>query len=64
MDFGVSWGGPESLVVPALAPLQLQKANCFTRFGISPRLIRLNVGIEEVDLIWADIAQALACARR
>ncbi|WP_341987916.1 PLP-dependent transferase [Azorhizobium sp. AG788] len=61
---GVSWGGPESLVVPALAPLQLQKANCFTRFGISPRLIRLNVGIEEVELIWADIAQALACARR
>ncbi|WP_029002985.1 PLP-dependent transferase [Azorhizobium doebereinerae] len=61
---GVSWGGPESLVVPALAPLQLQKANCFSRFGISPRLVRLNVGIEEVEPLWADIAQALEHARR
>jgi cystathionine beta-lyase/cystathionine gamma-synthase len=61
---GVSWGGPESLVVPALAPLQLQKANCFARFGISPRLIRLNIGIEHVEALWADLEQALRQARR
>lgn len=61
---GVSWGGPESLVVPALAPLQLAKANCFARFGISPRLIRLSAGMEDETLIWADIEQALHGARR
>ena len=61
---GVSWGGPESLVVPALAPLQLAKANCFARFGVSPRLIRLHIGLEDPDMLWADLQQALACARR
>jgi cystathionine beta-lyase/cystathionine gamma-synthase len=61
---GVSWGGPESLVVPALAPLQLAKANCFVRFGISPRLIRLNIGLEDVETLWADLEQALRQARR
>jgi len=60
---GVSWGGPESLVVPALAPLQLPKANCFARFGVSPRLIRLHIGLEDPDMLWADLQQALACAR-
>ena len=61
---GVSWGGPESLVVPALAPLQLAKANCFSRFGISPRLVRLNIGIESPEALWADLEQALHQARR
>ena len=61
---GVSWGGPESLVVPALAPLQLAKANCFVRFGISPRLVRINIGLEDVEILWADLEQALRQARR
>jgi cystathionine beta-lyase/cystathionine gamma-synthase len=61
---GVSWGGPESLVVPALAPLQLQGPNSFARFGVSPRLIRLHIGFEDKDLLWNDLEQALAFARR
>lgn len=61
---GVSWGGPESLVVPALAPLQLPEANCFARFNVSPRLIRLHVGLEDADELWEDLRQALASGRR
>lgn len=60
---GVSWGGPESLVVPALAPLELKSANVFARFGISPRLVRLHIGFEDIDVLWEDLHQALACAR-
>ncbi|ACK52228.1 Cystathionine beta-lyase [Methylocella silvestris BL2] len=60
---GVSWGGPESLVVPALAPLQLRTANCFARFGVSPRLIRLHVGLEDAEALWDDLERALALAR-
>jgi cystathionine beta-lyase/cystathionine gamma-synthase len=30
--------------------------------GISPRLIRLSVGVEDVDDIIADLEQALAAA--
>jgi cystathionine beta-lyase/cystathionine gamma-synthase len=61
---GVSWGGPESLVVPALAPLQMPEANCLARFGVSPRLIRLHIGFEDANTLWADLQQALARARR
>ncbi|PNG27526.1 PLP-dependent transferase [Methylocella silvestris] len=61
---GVSWGGPESLVVPAVAPLQLRTANCFARFGVSPRLIRLHVGLEDPQALWDDLERALALARR
>ncbi|WP_091676763.1 PLP-dependent transferase [Methylocapsa palsarum] len=60
---GVSWGGPESLVVPALAPLQLPEANSFARFGVSARLIRLHIGFEDVDGLWRDLEQALAQGR-
>jgi cystathionine beta-lyase/cystathionine gamma-synthase len=28
------------------------------RFGVSPRTIRFNVGLENVEDLWADIAQA------
>jgi len=61
---GVSWGGPESLVVPALAPLQLAKANCFARFGVSPRTIRVHAGLDDADALWDDLQDALATARR
>jgi cystathionine beta-lyase/cystathionine gamma-synthase len=60
----VSWGGPESLVVPALAALQLTSTNVFARFGVSPRLIRLHIGLEDVDLLWDDLQQALTRAKR
>ena len=62
---GVSWGGHESLVVPALASLQQTPgANSIDRFGVSARLIRLHVGLEDVEHLWADLAQALDRAKR
>lgn len=62
---GVSWGGHESLVVPAKASLeQTPGVNSMARFGVSPRTIRLNVGLENVEDLWNDIAQALEKARK
>ena len=60
---GVSWGGHESLVVPALAALQQSPgANSFARFGVSPRTVRLHVGLDSPESLWADLTQALARA--
>lgn len=62
---GVSWGGHESLVVPAKASLeQTPGLNSMARFGVSPRTIRLNIGLENVEDLWADIAEALGKARK
>jgi cystathionine beta-lyase/cystathionine gamma-synthase len=62
---GVSWGGHESLVVPAKASLeQTPGLNSMARFGVSPRTIRFNVGLESVEDLWADIAQAFEKAKR
>jgi cystathionine beta-lyase/cystathionine gamma-synthase len=62
---GVSWGGHESLVMPAMASLeQSPDANSLTRFGVSPRLVRLHVGLEDPEALWADLVQALERARR
>jgi cystathionine beta-lyase/cystathionine gamma-synthase len=62
---GVSWGGHESLVVPALASLQqTPDANSIGRFGVSPRTIRLHVGLENVEELWADLTNALTKAKR
>ena len=62
---GVSWGGHESLVVPALASLQqTPDANSIGRFGVSPRTIRLHVGLESVEELWADLTNALTKAKR
>lgn len=62
---GVSWGGHESLVVPALAALQQAGGiNSFARFGVSPRTVRLHVGLDSPDSLWADLTQALARASR
>ena len=62
---GVSWGGPESLVVPAKAALSISpETNVFARFGVSDRTIRLNVGLHAAAAIIADLEQALLSARR
>jgi cystathionine beta-lyase/cystathionine gamma-synthase len=62
---GVSWGGHESLVVPAMASLeQTPGLNSMARFGVSPRTIRLHVGLENVEDLWDDIQQAFEKARR
>lgn len=60
---GVSWGGPESLIVPGQAACGLAgAANSFRRFGVSPRTIRLAVGLEPVAVLEADLRQAIATA--
>ncbi|HEY5818764.1 MAG TPA: PLP-dependent transferase [Mesorhizobium sp.] len=62
---GVSWGGHESLVVPAKATLeQTPGLNSMARFGVSPRTIRFNVGLENVEDLWADAAEAFEKSRK
>ncbi|GAB0115623.1 aminotransferase class I/II-fold pyridoxal phosphate-dependent enzyme [Acidisoma sp. C75] len=62
---GVSWGGHESLVVPALASLrQTPQYNALARFGVSPHLIRLHVGLEDPEHLWQDIAEAIGVAEQ
>jgi cystathionine beta-lyase/cystathionine gamma-synthase len=57
---GVSWGGPESLIVPGQAACGLAgAANSFQRFNVSPRTIRLAAGLEPADVLLADLAQAI-----
>lgn len=60
---GVSWGGFESLVMPAISVLnQAGEFNSAVDFGVSPRLIRISVGLEETDDLWNDLQQAIAVA--
>ncbi len=60
---GVSWGGFESLVMPAISVInQASEFNSAQDFGVSPRLIRISVGLEETDDLWTDLNQALAAA--
>ena len=62
---GVSWGGHESLIVPGEVVLE-QKAqpNSARAFGISPRSVRLHIGLEGTEALWNDIAAGLAAARK
>lgn len=62
---GVSWGGFESLVLPARIGLaQAGAKNSMQKFGVSPNLVRINLGLEEAGDLWADFAAALAASRR
>jgi cystathionine beta-lyase/cystathionine gamma-synthase len=62
---GVSWGGHESLVVPGEVVLA-QKAmpNSAQEFGLDPRSVRLHVGLEGTEALWADLEAAITVARR
>ena len=56
---GVSWGGYESLVCPALVTLeQVGGPNHARFFGHSPGLVRLSIGLEDPDTLWSDLANA------
>jgi cystathionine beta-lyase/cystathionine gamma-synthase len=62
---GVSWGGHESLVVPALVTrVQGAGPNSAVDFGVPARMIRLNVGLEGTETLWSDLEQSLAQAAR
>lgn len=55
---GCSWGGFESLAIPWTAPPKLLGLT-----GTTPRwLVRVHIGLESVDDLWADLENALAQA--
>lgn len=58
---GVSWGGFESLILPARVGLaQAGEQNSMQYFGVSPNLVRLNLGLEDAEDLWADFTTALS----
>ncbi len=60
---GVSWGGYESLIFPAMVGLQQAGAeNALQAFEVSPRLVRLSIGLEGVDDLILDLEGALETA--
>lgn len=61
----VSLGSVDSLIQhPAGITHQLLTAEAKAHCGIAPGLLRLSVGLEHPDDIWADLAQAFEVARR
>jgi cystathionine beta-lyase/cystathionine gamma-synthase len=62
---GVSWGGHESLVVPAeVVRKQAAGPNSAIDFGVDARCVRLHVGLEGADVLWSDLAGAIDFASR
>ena len=60
---GVSWGGHESLVMPSEVSInQAGEHSAAIDFGVSPRLVRLFIGLEDPDELWSDLSAALANA--
>ena len=62
---GVSWGGFESLMLPARVGLaQAGEQNSMQKFGVSPNLVRLSLGLEDAEDLWADLEAALKKSAR
>lgn len=62
---GVSWGGFESLVLPTRVGLaQSGEQNSMQRFGVSDRILRLSLGLEDPGDLWADFEAALSTSAR
>ena len=60
---GVSWGGHESLVFPAMVGLrQAGEANSLQAFAVGDHLVRLHVGLEAPHDLVQDLQQALNTA--
>lgn len=58
----VSLGATESLIcIPYLTTMLYLPPERRTTFGVSKNTVRLSVGIENPDLLVADLKQALAC---
>lgn len=63
--FAESLGGVESLLTYPLVQTHAEMpAELIRRTGLDSRLLRLSVGIEDVDDIEEDLAQALRAAAR
>jgi methionine-gamma-lyase len=61
----VSLGSVDTLIQhPAGLTHRVVDADTQRRCGITPGLLRLSVGIEHADDLWADLEQALAAARQ
>jgi cystathionine beta-lyase/cystathionine gamma-synthase len=54
---GVSWGGPESLVI---SPSRADNAERLESLGMPPGLVRLSIGLEGAETLIDDLEQALA----
>jgi cystathionine beta-lyase/cystathionine gamma-synthase len=64
-QLGVSWGGHESLVIPALiARAQAAGPNSALDFDVPARMIRVNVGLEGTDALWSDLLRGFEKAVR
>jgi len=64
VKIGVSWGGPESLVIPAQAALGLSgPANVFRRFGTPAGSVRIAAGLECGEALVEDVTNAIEEAR-
>jgi cystathionine beta-lyase/cystathionine gamma-synthase len=62
---GVSWGGHESLVIPALVSrAQAAGPNSALDFDVSPRMVRLHIGLEGTEALWSDLTRAMDAATR
>jgi cystathionine beta-lyase/cystathionine gamma-synthase len=62
---GVSWGGFESLILPAQIALnQAGEQNSMQRFGVSGQIVRLSLGLEDPNDLWADFEAALKASAR
>lgn len=65
VKIGVSWGGPESLVIPAQAALGLSgAANVFQRFGTPAGSVRIAAGLEQTETLVEDVLNAIEEGRR
>ncbi|WP_420006627.1 PLP-dependent transferase [Arenibacterium sp. LLYu02] len=65
VKIGVSWGGPESLVIPAQAALGLSgAANVFQRFGTPKGSVRLAAGLEQASALVEDVLNAIEEGRK
>ena len=57
---GVSWGGFESLILPVgVALAQAGNHNSLKRFEVPGNLVRISIGLEDVEDLWADFEAAL-----
>lgn len=62
-SLGVSWGGHESLAVPGrVVRAQAAGPNPAVDFDIHPNSVRLHVGLEGAEALWADLEGAIGVA--
>ena len=56
----MSWGGFESLILPTqIALSQVGENNALQKFNVSKNMVRLSIGLESVEDLWADLKAAL-----